>query len=86
MSDFPERIWAIETGGISPYRVSCSILEHQPDEGQEYVRADIHKAEIARLVEALRIISISPELAHLSPEQQHDRCVAIASAEIARMS
>ncbi|RJL18230.1 hypothetical protein [Paracoccus siganidrum] len=40
--------------------------------------------DTVQMQEALRIISISPELIHLSPEQQHERCVAIARAALAK--
>lgn len=35
---------------------------------------------VAAMEEALRLIAISPESIHLSPEQQHARCVEIARA------
>lgn len=52
MGEFPEKIWAIEKGYPSRYRVSCSVLEHGPDEATEYVRADLYAALEARLAEA----------------------------------
>lgn len=46
--------------------------------------ADLAAAQerIGALEEALHIISISPKLVHLHPEQQHERCVAIARAAL----
>lgn len=37
---------------------------------------------VAAMEEALRLIVISPRLTHLSPEQQHERCVNIAGAAV----
>lgn len=52
MVEFPEKIWAIEKGYPSHYRVSCSVLEHEPDEATEYVRADLYAALEEKLAEA----------------------------------
>jgi len=55
MVESPEKIWAIEKGYPSRYRVSCSVLEHGPDEATEYVRADLYAALEAQLAERVRV-------------------------------
>jgi len=58
MVEFPEKIWAIEKGHPSRYRVSCSVLEHGPDEATEYIRADLYAALEAKLAEARQAVAL----------------------------
>lgn len=58
MAEFPEKIWAIEKGYPSRYRVSCSVLEHRLDEATEYVRADLYAALEAKLAEARQAVAL----------------------------
>ncbi|MGN6773053.1 MAG: hypothetical protein ACTHJQ_24880 [Rhizobiaceae bacterium] len=67
MADFyPDRIWALEFGVASPYRVSCSMLEHEPGEAVEYVIIDRYealRAENERLTRDVRIAEEAAEIA-----------------------
>lgn len=46
----------------------------------EFLHGEGGPRSVAAMEEALRLIAISPELIHLSPEQHHARCVQIARA------
>lgn len=69
------------SSGVIRMAEEIDRLRAQVDE-LDFLRHEGGPQSVAAMEEALRLIVISPELYHLSPEQQHERCVNIAGAVV----
>ena len=59
MSDVPERVWLEDVTCEYNTKAATVFLDHteRREFGTEYIRADIHHAEVARLREALELMA-----------------------------